>query len=146
MTAYKDRINVVNHNFATTTITINNTIKAQGVHMIEVERNEDENEIFEVDDGTAIHVESNSRSGEIRLQILEASPTNDALQSLADQRISFPIGVADSHAPNLNCNGKYFRLKKRPVIVRQKAAQVIQWDFVTTYLNMKGGSYTLVTE
>lgn len=146
MTAYKDRLNFVDHNFNTTTLTIDKTHKAQGLHMIEAEYNEDETTTMEVDDGTAIMVEGNSRTGEIRFQVLEASPTNTFMQGLAKERRSFALSLDDTNVDDLKTDGKYCRVKKRPVLIRQKDAQVVQWDCVVTYLDLVGGGYTLESE
>lgn len=143
MADYKERLNFVDHNFITTTCTVDKLHKMQGLHMLEVERNEDEVTTMEVDDGTAIMVEGNSRTGEIRMHCLEASPSNTYMSDLAKERRSFAISILDTNAPEMKADGKYCRVKKRPIIRRQRDHQVVEWVCVVTYLDCHGAGYTL---
>lgn len=143
MAKYRDRVNYVDHDMNNTTITIDGTHLAEGVEMVEVELDEDETTIQKVADGTGIFVNDPSRSGVIRLSILEASATNDELWAKRAANSSFKVSVLDTAAPNLDCHGNQCRIAKPPVVKRGKEADVVEWVFICVYLDVKGGSYSL---
>ena len=145
MAEYKTRRNYVDHDFNTTTITINKTHKAEGVNSLAVERNEDKFSVTEVADGMAQFAFKPSRTGTFVIEILAASATNDILWDLEIANSSFAISVLDSNAPNLDCNSPYCHIVKKPAINRDGEAPMIEWTFICAYLEMRGGSYTLET-
>ena len=145
MSKYKDSLNFVDHDFATTTVTINGTHVVQGLHSVAVEFDEDENSIFTVGDGTGQFVKSQVRSGTIKLGILEASATTDALETLRTADSQFSFGITDSNVSDLKATASKCKFQKRPVLIRGKEPEVVEWTFVTPYLQCKGGSYTAVT-
>lgn len=142
---YKDIRNYVDHDFNATVLSINNEHNAEGLEMIEVELDEDENTIQKVADGSAIIVQNPSRSGVIRFQILEASATNDVMWTHRENNTSFSIGILDPNAPNLSCKGAQCRIGKPPVVRRGPEADIVEWTCICAYLNVKGGSYSLVS-
>jgi len=142
---YKTRRNYVDHDFNSTTLTINGEHKAEGLEMIEVERTEDETVVVESGDGMAMFSNSASRSGTIKFQVLDASATNDVMWDLHKAGTSFKLSVLDVAAPNLDCKGAQCRVQKRPIVKRSKEVDVVEWVCIVAYLDAVGGSYTLVT-
>jgi hypothetical protein len=124
---------------------INGTDKAEGLEMIEVEFDEDEVTVQKVADGTAIYSTNPSRSGTIKFQIIEASATNDVMWTLRKNNTSFSIGILDPTAPNLTCRGAKCRIGKPPVIKRGLECDIVEWTCICTYLDARGGSYSLAS-
>jgi hypothetical protein len=145
MAEYKSRRNFTPHNFNNTTITIDKTDKAEGVETLEVEPTNDEVTVQDAADGLAIFVENPSRVGEIRLSFLEASATNDKMEELYKSKATFSIDVKDSAVPDLDCRSAQCRISKHPTITRGREATFVEWVCICTYLDIKGGSYALVS-
>lgn len=143
MGKYQKGKNFVDHDFRTTTITIDGTTIAEGVDTLAVELEEEETTVDKVADGSAIMVVNPSSAGSITIEMLEASATNDDLWALRESGRQFPVSVLDSAAPNLNCNASYMRIAKPPVVHRSVEHAKIEWKLVAAYLNVKGGSYAL---
>ena len=143
MAVYKTRRNYVDHDFNSTNITINKVHKAEGVNSLTVDRSEDKFSVTEVADGMAQFAFKPSRVGTFVLEILEASATNDVLWDLEIAGASFNISVLDANAPNLDCNSPNCHIVKKHTITRDGEAPMIEWTFLCTYLEMRGGSYTL---
>lgn len=143
MGVYKDSRDYVDHDFNTTTVTVNSEHKVEGLEMLEVEMDEDEVSVQKSGDGLGIFVVDPSTSGTIKLTILEASATNDIMWALHKSGASFPVSVLDTAAPNLNCSGKKMKIVKRPVIKRSKEHDMIEWVCIAVYLKAEGGSYSL---
>jgi hypothetical protein len=145
MGKYKDAINFVDHDFATTTVLINGETVIQGLHSLEVEYDENETEVFMVDDGTGQFVASQGRSGTIRIGLLEASPSTDEIEDLREAGSQFSISATDANAPKLKVVGQYCKCEKPPVIVRGKTPVVPVWTFKVVYLTGRSGSYKQAT-
>jgi hypothetical protein len=139
---YKENINFTPHNLNSTTVTIGNDHTLIGLHTLEVERDEDECEVVASDDGIAIFSECPITSGKIKFQILEASASNDYLQTLMGT--GFAISVSDVNAPNLACKAAQVRVVKQPVLKRERKAQYVEWTLTATYLVLKGSGYKLI--
>lgn len=146
MGIYKDELNTVAHDFNSTTITINDEHNATGVEGLEVSVDEDRISTQAVSDGTAVFNKNPIKTGSIALQILESSPTSDYLWDLYNADGEFSIGVVDANAPNLKANGRRFRVMRAPNLVRARETNIVEWVFSTTYLNARGGSYSLSAE
>lgn len=143
MARYKDPINYVAHNFNNTTILIDGEHKALAVHMIECEMAEDENGVYKVDDGTGIFWEETSREGVFKLQIMQASSTNNKLYELFEANNQFQFAVTDANSEEFNCSAQKCKIKKRPVEKRAKEHDVVEWEIISIYMTLKGGGYRL---
>ena len=145
MTDYKQRRNYVDHNFNTTTLTINNTHKAEGLESLAVERTEDEVTVQNSSDGMAIFSEVPSLVGTITFSILEASATNDIMWEHDQSKTQIALDVKDTASPNLDCRSAKSRIVKAPTIERGREQSMVEWVCVCTYLDVKGGSYALAS-
>jgi len=145
MGVYKDRRDYVDHDFNTTTLTIDGEHKAEGLEMIEVEKTEDDTTVKEAADGLGIFVVRPSKSGTIKFQILEASATNDIMWALRSGGSSFSVSVLDVAAPELDCNAAKARISKAPVVKRGIDHDMVEWTLIAVYLDVKGGSYSLAS-
>jgi len=144
MPIYKDQINYVDHDFNSTTVTINGSHVVQGLEELEVERDRESSTVQTFADGTGIFVNHASKSGEIRLTFAESSPTTDVLQALFDAGSTFKCSVLDANATKLDASG-LCKVKKHPNIKRKAdGTDMVQWVLVSVYLKMQGGSYALV--
>jgi hypothetical protein len=144
MGEYLDTRDYEDHDFNTTTLTINKEHKAEGLNTIEVERDGEEYTTQGVASGLGLFVFHAKKEGTIKFTCLEASATNDVMWALRESGDSFHVSVLDTVAPNLNCNAKKMKIEKPPVIRRMEEHDVIEWTCRAVYLNMKGGSYKIV--
>ncbi len=145
MGRYKDRVNFEPHAINNTTITLNGETVVTGLEVFEAELDEDETTVDKAGDGTAIFVKNASRSGQIRIQFLEAASVTDAIYTLLEADTPFKITALDSAAPNFDVRGNQCMVMKRPAIRRELLPDKPEWILACTYLNIKGGSYALAT-
>lgn len=148
MGLYKDNVEYTPHNFANTTVTLkdltdDSTHNVEALHTIEAARKESRWETQEVNSGPSIPVEKPQTAGSVKFTILEASATTDWLNDHIDNRIQ--IVVSDAGAPNLNCSCKGY-LMVHPAVKRDQQADLPEWEIVSPYLKMVGGSYRLIEE
>lgn len=146
MAIYKDRINYVDHNFNSYTLTIDGDHVAQSLDSVEVELDDDEVDVTKVADGTGVFDINPSRSGTIKFSMLEASVTNDKMYELREVGAAFSVSGLDTSRPNYNCNGKKMRIVKPPVELAGTTANVVEWICKAVYLDVKGGSYSIQAE
>ena len=140
---YRDEINVVPHDFTTTTVVLNGEHTVQGLDVLEVSKTDDTYSNKAVADGTAVHQKNNSRIGQIRMEILEASATSDVLWDAYENDTAIQVAIVDSNAPNLKVNNTYCRIQKQPMLVRKGEVENVEWILNANYLNYRGGSYRL---
>lgn len=146
MGIYKDEINVVAHDFNSTTVTIKNgddIFNVQGIDALSVVVDEDRATVSAVADGMALHNLNPITTGVVTITVLEASPTTDKLWTVKSDDGEIEITVIDSNAPNLAAGGKRFRLMKAPELKRENEGDKVVWTFNAPYVKVKGGSYSL---
>ncbi len=139
---YKDRRNYVDHDFVTTTVTINSKNKGEAVNQLVVDRDVDEYTTQVAGDGIGIFVRDPSQAGKIEIEFLEASASNDVMWDLEADGATFPISVLDTAVPNLTASGR-FKIAKKVSIERDKGHKFVRWICITVYLDHRGGGYAL---
>ena len=85
------------------------------------------------------------RTGIIKFQVAEASPTTDTLWDLYEDEDAFSFSSNDPSAPKYKVNNALCQIAKQPTIKRGKEGDVVEWTLVCTYLKARGGSYKLVS-
>lgn len=146
--SYKDAINVVPHDFATTTTKAShngNDIVFDGIEMLEVDRNADRFKTNSVGDGFAWFEKDPDQTGIIKVQVAEASPTTDKLWDVYEDEGAFSFSSSDSNSDKYKVNNALCQIAKAPTVKRGKEGDVVEWTFVCTYLQARGGSYRLVS-
>lgn len=139
---YKDKIDVQAHDFSQTTTKVGNH-EVQGMHMLRVTPAAERVTTPSASDGFTWFEKNPDRSGEIMIQIPENSPSIDVLWDLYDADEAFAFSHSDPNSPKMKVNDSLCRLL-RPTIERDKAVKFIEWTMRVTYLNYRGGGYTLV--
>jgi len=145
MGGYKDRQNYVDHDFNNTTLTINGEHNAEGLESLEVTYNEPRSTVSEVADGMAIFNVNNSKTGTIKFSIMESSATCDIMWDLWAARSTFPVAVLDTASPNLSVSAGQCRFGELPPIKRSGEVDVVEFTLNATYMDARGGSYSLVS-
>ena len=143
---YKDEVEVVAHNINNLTVTVDKDTTLTGIESVEIERKEDEVDTLETSDGLSIFVENPSKAGSIKIQMLEASQETGKMWTLRKNNSFFAISCMDAAIENFDCSGKRFRIKKAPIIVRDKEPKMLEWECVTTYLKSEGGTWKLLED
>ena len=116
----------------------------EGLHRLEAAKiSNDIEDPFEVASGQGIHVELNGQAIMLKLQLLEASPSTDALVTALQTGKPVAFSFTDDNAPELNCSSRSGRFQKHPDIIREGAPQTPEWIIIAAYGRMQGGSYTL---
>ncbi len=110
-----------------------------------MELDEDETTVQKAGDGLAIFVNDPSKTGVIRMQLLEASATNKKLWELREAGNPFSVSILDKNAPDFNCRSAQTMVQKPPVARRSKEHDIVEWVLVSTYLDVKGDGYSLVS-
>jgi hypothetical protein len=142
MVEYRDPVHVVPHDFNNSTITYNGETKIEGVESFEADFDEEETTTQAVSDGMALFVDSPIRTGRITLQILEAHPSNEILWGAWESKEIFTLDHICSSIDKYKVSGK-FKCNKRPVQSRTREATVVEWVFVSPYMESRGGSFKL---
>jgi hypothetical protein len=139
------RRNYKPHELNSSVLVINNETQAEGVDMIEAERNSDETTIVTSADGLSLPSINPDQSGTIKLTVLEASATTDVLWDLYNAGDPFSVGVSDDVSPKFDVKGQNCYITKAPIVRRGPDADRVEWTFVCGYLDIRGGSYDLLS-
>lgn len=142
---YGTQREAISHNINQVTITLGGTEKVEGLDMITVELNDDETAIFKVGDGTAQLVDYPDVDGTITITLSPTSQTNLWFWNKYKSKEAFSFSMADTAIKELATAAKQCKIKKRPIIQKQKDPQTVEWVLLSPYITCRSGNFTLAS-